>query len=236
MTKDKTVSCYDDHARYYDAYQRAVVPPYQEMLEMVGETCSRYLPADSRIIDLGCGTGNASLAVLNHIPARICLIDGSLRMLEVASSKIDELRPNSILGIKCVDLSSQGWSDGLGCSQFDGIISTLVLEHLPFDSYVRTIVNCHRLLKPGGWLIAVEGYQEEDSDMLEWFVAEMESRRRALAPEMSDFVSDLRCEKETHYFCSKAQKAAWWQEAGLGKVNVLWQYLSIALMAGRKPP
>ena len=62
MKDNSTVSCYDRHAKDYDLYQSAVVPGYQEMLDLVAEACRRYLPEEAKIIDLGCGTGNASLA------------------------------------------------------------------------------------------------------------------------------------------------------------------------------
>ncbi len=236
MPDSSTVSCYDDHARAYDAYQSAVVPCYDEMLDLVAKACQRYLDKSPRILDLGCGTGNASVAVLKRIPAHIYLIDGSSRMVEVAREKIDLESPGSVAGYRVVDLSKAGWDEGLGLAEYDAIVSTLVLEHLPIDSYRRVLDSCHRLLKPGGWLIASEGYEEEDSDMLQWFNEEMELRRSRLDPKMSDFVAKLRSEKEVHYYCSKSEKAAWWREAGFLQVNVLWQYLCVALMVGKKAP
>lgn len=235
MPDDSTVSCYDDHARAYDAYQSAVVPCYDVMLDLVAKTCQRYLGNSPKILDLGCGTGNASIALRKRIPARIFLIDGSSRMVEIAREKIDLESPGSVVGHKVADLSKAGWDEGLGHEEYDAIVSTLVLEHLPFDSYRRVLDSCHRLLKPGGWLIAVEGYEEEDSDMLQWFNEEMEFRRSRLDPKMSGFVAQLRSEKEVHYYCSKGQKADWWRAAGFRQVNILWQYLCIALMVGRKP-
>ena len=88
MKDNSTVSCYDRHAQAYDLYQSAVVPGYQEMLDLTAEACLRYLPGAPKIIDLGCGTGNASLAVLQKIPsARIYLIDGSENMVNVAAGE-----------------------------------------------------------------------------------------------------------------------------------------------------
>lgn len=235
MPDSPTVSCYDGHARAYDAYQSAVVPCYDEMLDLVARACQRYLGKSPRVLDLGCGTGNASVAVLKRIPAHIYLIDGSSRMVEIAREKIDLESPGSVAGYSVADLSKAGWDEGLRLSEYDAIVSTLVLEHLPNDSYRRVLDGCHRLLKPGGWLIAAEGYEEEDSDMLQWFNEEMELRRSRLDSKMSDFVAKLRSEKEVHYYCSKSEKAALWREAGFLQVNVLWQYLCVALMAGRKP-
>jgi len=235
MPDDSTVSCYDDHARAYDAYQSAVVPYYDDMLDLVAKTCQRYLGKSPKILDLGCGTGNASIAVQKRIPAHIFLIDGSSSMVEIAREKIDLESPGSVLGHRVADLSKTGWDEGMGPGEYDAIVSTLVLEHLPFDSYRRMVDSCYRLLKPGGLLIAVEGYEEEDGDMLQWFNEEMEVRRSRLDPKMSDFVAQLRSEKEVHYYCSKGQKADWWRAAGFQRVSVLWQYLCIALMVGRKP-
>jgi tRNA (cmo5U34)-methyltransferase len=231
MKDNSTVSCYDRHARDYDLYQFAVVPGYQEMFDLVAEACRRYLPQDAKLIDLGCGTGNA----------RIYLIDGSGAMVKVAEEKISRAYPGAILGCKVADLASCDWDEGingegLGEGQgYDAVISTLVLEHLPFDRYQAAIAKCYRQLKPGGWLLAAEGYTEAGSDMQEWFFEGMEERRKAVDPELSDFVARLRDEKETHYYTGKDEKEEWWRQAGFVQVNVLWQYLCIALMAGRKP-
>jgi len=245
MNVDFTVSCYDRHARDYDLYQSAVVPGYQEMLDLTAEACRRYLPQDARLIDLGCGTGNAALAVLQKMPsARVFLIDGSGRMVQVAEEKISSARLQAILGRKVADLAGSDWDEGIDGQRqgqghegegYDAIVSTLVLEHLPFDCYKAAIAKCLRLLRPGGWLLAAEGYSEAGSDMQEWFFEEMEHRRAAVDPKLSDFVARLRSEKETHYYASKTEKEEWWRQAGFVQVNVLWQYLCIALMVGRKP-
>jgi len=241
MEVDFTVSCYDKHARDYDLYQSAVVPGYQEMLDLAAEACRRYLPQNARIIDLGCGTGNASMAMLQKMPAaRVYLIDGSERMVQVAAKKISRAYPKAILGCKTANLADGDWDEGIvGKGQagegYNAIVSTLVLEHLPFDRYQEAIAKCYRRLKPGGWLIAAEGYSQAGSDMQEWFFEEMEERRKTVDPQLSDFVTRLRSEKETHYYASKAEKEEWWRQAGFVQVNVLWQYLCIALMAGRKP-
>lgn len=232
---DKTVSCYDKHVKAYDQYQSVVVPGYQEMLNLVAEAARRYLPKEPKIIDLGCGTGNASLTILKRIPASIFLIDGSERMVNAAAEKITRTHSDAIFGSRVANLAVSDWDEGLEDEGYDAIISTLVLEHLPFDRYRVAIEKCYHLLKPGGWLLAGEGYTEEGSDMQQWFFDDMESRRKAIDPEISDFVARLRDENETHYYCSKAEKAGWWMEAGFDQVDVLWQYLCIALMAGRKP-
>lgn len=235
MPEDSTVSCYDRHSNAYDIYQQTVVPHYQNMLEMVAKTCNRYLGPGSKIIDLGCGTGNTSVAILKKVPVRVFLIDGSGRMMDVALEKIGSAYADAVKGCIVADLNDEGWYRDLGCGEYDAIVSTLVLEHLPFDIYKAVLHKCYDLLKPGGWLIAVEGYDEKEGDMLRWFNEEMEARRNRLDPALADFVAQLRNEKEVHYYSSKAQKETWWRQEGFQQVAVLWQYLCIALMVGRRP-
>jgi tRNA (cmo5U34)-methyltransferase len=233
ISQNPNVSCYDEHARAYDAYQLAVVPRYGEMLEMVAEACRRCLGPTPKVLDLGCGTGNASARLLRKTAAQVFLLDGSARMVDIARAKISSHAPDALLGYRVADLCGP-WEEGL--DGFDAVVSTLVLEHLPFPCYREAARKCFQILRPGGWLLAVEGYEEPGSDMQEWFNSQMEERRRGAEIELSDFVAALRDAREVHYFTSKESKAAWWREAGFQQVTVLWQYLCIALMVGRKPP
>ena len=237
MIENPTIECYDGHARAYDAYQLAIVPGYREMLELTADAAKRYLPTSAKILDLGCGSGNASTCILAKMPsASIFLLDGSEKMVNVAAEKIALSNPRALIGRNVADLTRDSWAKGLPREEFDCIVSTLVLEHLPFEPYKAAIKECYRLLKPGGWLLASEGYAEEGSDMQEWFFQEMEARRMALDSNSSDFVAQLRSEKEIHYYTAKATKAGWWKDAGFCHVNVLWQYLCLALMVGQKDP
>ena len=235
MSENSTISCYDNHTRLYDTYQFAVVPGYREMLDLVAEAAARYLPQQPKILDLGCGTGNASMSILREMPtASILLLDGSEKMVCAAKDKLSHSNPGAILGSRVADLTKENWAEELDREGYDCIVSTLVLEHLPFDRYKAVIRECFRLLKPGGWLFSSEGYSEEGSDMQAWFFQEMEKRRLKLDPRLSDFVAQLRNEKEVHYYTTKAKKMEWWEHAGFLHVNVTWQYLCLALMVGKK--
>jgi len=235
MTEDSTISCYDEQAQAYDLYQTAVVPGYQTMLDLTAQTCRKVLKSNAKIIDLGCGTGNASLAIIKTIPVQIYLIDGSKQMVQVAESKLSQATSMEIMGRKVANISEENWDEGLLSGEYDAIVSTLVLEHLPFDRYKRTIEKCFKLLRPGGWIIAAEGYAEPEATCQRWFFEEMKERQKMVNPELTEFIAKLRHNKEVHYHCSKIEKAKWWRDAGFENVDVIWQYLCIALMVGKKP-
>ena len=238
MSEGSTIRCYDRHAAAYDLYQSKVVPEYGTAIETTALIVNRLLGKSPRVLDLGCGTGNASAAILRTSPgARIFLLDGSASMVAAAEAKVRSISPSSLLGSKVADLADRGWDEELAASGFDAVVSTLVLEHLNYDSYRSVLPRCFDLLRPGGWLLAVEGYAEEESDMLGWFEEMMDERRSLIGePHLSDFISKLRSEEEVHYYACKDQKAAWWRETGFERVHLLWQYLCIALMVGKRPP
>ena len=45
--------------------------------------------------------------------------------------------------IELVDLNDDNWDSGLGAGEYDAIVSTLVLEHLPFVEYKSVLRKCH---------------------------------------------------------------------------------------------
>jgi tRNA (cmo5U34)-methyltransferase len=71
----------------YDSLIRRAVPRYNEMLQRVIE----YLPERAtRVMELGCGTGNLSLALAARYPdAEIIFVDASHEMLEVTRERLD---------------------------------------------------------------------------------------------------------------------------------------------------
>ena len=232
-----TVTCFEEQAPLYDTYQNAVVPHYKTALEMVGMTVERYVNKIPKIIDLGCGTGNSSYTILSSNPkAQFYLIDGSAASLTIALKKISSVSADALIGSRTADLLSPDWSAGIDQNSYDAIVSTFVLEHLPPEIYRAVLSRCCGLLKPGGWLIAVEGYAEKESDLIEWFEGKMQDNLQNIRdPELADFVSQLRSRHEKHYFTSKQEKQIWWKQSGLSNIHVVWQYLCIGLMAGQKP-
>jgi len=152
-------AAFDTVARGYDRLVGAN-PGYHEHLRM--STRRLGLPDQGeglRLLDLGCGTGASTAALLDAAPrARIVAVDASARMLDVATTKT---WPSTVRFVRsrAEDLATTLPAVGLG-GPFDGVLAAYLVRNLPDpDSGLRTIFE---LLRPGAPL-AVHDYSVADS-------------------------------------------------------------------------
>lgn len=113
-------------AESYDSLIHRAVPRYEEMLARL----LTYLPRDaSRVLELGCGTGNLSLRLVELLPrAALTLVDGSEEMIAVVRSRFDELlsppnREITFVGLRFEELDFPPQS-------FDLVVSSISLHHV----------------------------------------------------------------------------------------------------------
>ncbi|GAA4543035.1 class I SAM-dependent methyltransferase [Pseudonocardia xishanensis] len=150
---------FDDHAPSYDSLVGRN-PGYHEHLRLSAERL-RLRPstpsasptaAPRRLLDLGCGTGASTAALLAaHPDAEITAVDGSAEMLAVARSK--EWPPSvRFVHSRLEELAEQG--------PFDGILAAYLVRNLADrDAGLKVM---HDLLAPGAPL-AVHEYSVADS-------------------------------------------------------------------------
>src|SRR5438105_749697 len=83
----------------YDSLIRRAVPRYEEMTERLvgylpawegGHGCAEPQPCHTRILELGCGTGNLTLRLAERFPgAVITAVDAAPQMTEVTATRFD---------------------------------------------------------------------------------------------------------------------------------------------------
>lgn len=146
---------FDDHAASYDRLVGAN-PGYHEHLRLSAKRMGlRDRGAGLTLLDLGCGTGASTQALLDAAPeAEIIAVDASAEMLAVARSKTWPSRVRFVHG-NAEEL------DGAGITgRYDGILAAYLLRNLSErNAALRTF---HGLLKPGAPL-ALHEYSVADS-------------------------------------------------------------------------
>lgn len=106
----------------YDSLIRRAVPRYDEMLERLLD----YLPLEAeRVLELGCGTGNLSLALADRYrTASLSLVDAAPEMLAVTRERLGHDADRSRL----IERRFEDLSADLG--GFDLIVSSISLHHV----------------------------------------------------------------------------------------------------------
>lgn len=138
-------------AAEYDAFIRRVVPRYDEMIDRLLET----LPASpQRVLELGSGTGNVSLRLLEAAPgAALTLVDAAPEMLEVTRGRVTERFPAAVERTRLVAARFEDLE--LESAGYDLIVACISLHHVPDPAPVyRTL---RRSLAPGGAFRMADG-------------------------------------------------------------------------------
>jgi SAM-dependent methyltransferase len=125
------------------------------------------LGTGERVLDVGCGTGTLAIATKQHVGpiGTVYGVDASPEMLARAEKKakragVEVLFQNAIA-------EALPFPDG----EFDAVLSTVMLHHLPQKSRLRAAHEIRRVLKPGGRILAVdfEGFSEQKRTFLSHF-------------------------------------------------------------------
>jgi tRNA (cmo5U34)-methyltransferase len=128
----------------YDSLIRRAVPRYDEMLARLVD----YLPPSAtNVLELGCGTGNLSLALAKRYPkASLTFLDAAPEMLDVTRARLESAYPAAVRRARFVRSVFEEIDNSLG--PFDLVTSSISLHHVKDkESLYR---NIHAILSPGG--------------------------------------------------------------------------------------
>jgi cyclopropane fatty-acyl-phospholipid synthase-like methyltransferase len=118
----------------------------------------RRLPAHSRVLDLGCGSG---IPALREIVAR-----GHKAMgVDVSGEQIRRARQNvpeaEIVHASALDVE-------LPAGMFDAVVSFYVIDHVPRERHGDLLASVHGWLRPGGWVLLTFEANEQPGVIGEW--------------------------------------------------------------------
>jgi tRNA (cmo5U34)-methyltransferase len=118
-------------------------------MALVAQAAARTTPHARHVLDVGCGAGNYTLKLLEHLPGLdVTLIDLSEPMLSRARERVGRATGGTITtlqgDVREIDLAAES------C---DIILAAAVLHHLRTDGEWRAVFAAfHRALRPGGSL------------------------------------------------------------------------------------
>lgn len=138
-------------AVFPDMIQRSV-PGYQTILTGIGELTAQFAQADSRLYDLGCSLGAATLTLRRRAPTgcRIIAVDTSQPMIDRAREHIEGFHSDIPVALQCEDMADTVIENA------SVVVINFTLQFIDPSERQRLINRIYQGLNPGGILILSE--------------------------------------------------------------------------------
>lgn len=222
----------------FDQGIRQLLPHYDQML---GEIAGCLPEATKQILELGCGTGELSLKVLERFPhAHLVAVDYSPRMLAYAQQKLEAA--GYAERITWVEADFGDWATGKesplnGEAKFNACVSSLAIHHLSHPLKLKLFQQIHYALKSGGCFWNADPTPSETPQLEEVYQA----KREEWAVQQGTTLGQVRTKlgsSDTHghsshdHLESLAAHFNLLQQAGFSSVDVPWKYYGLAVFGG----
>jgi len=150
----------DAVARVFPDMIRRSVPGYSTLITMLGLLAQEYAQPGSKIYDLGCSLGAASLSMrrrISHHDCHIIAVDNSEAMVTQCRDNIaDDISPIEV-DVLCADIRE------LKFESASVVVLNFTLQFLPPDQRLQLLQNIYAGLLPGGVLVLSEKIVFDDT-------------------------------------------------------------------------
>jgi tRNA (cmo5U34)-methyltransferase len=221
----------------FDTGIRRLLPKYDEMLDVLTACIAS---ANHRILELGCGTGELSLKVLQRYPSvEIVAVDYSPRMLDFARAKIESA--GYAARWTAIEMDFGEWANnpnlsGLG-DKFNACISSLAIHHLEDEMKLKLFQRIRESLNGGGCFWNADPLLAESAAMKDIYQA----AREDWALNQGETLAQIRANvgKSVSYGYSNPDRLATLSaqlemlvNARFDTVAVPWKYYGMAVFGG----
>lgn len=218
---------------------RGAIPLAHEQIDVMLrliEACGRPVV---RFLDLGCGDGVLSAAILQRFPtAHGVLVDFSQHMLDAAASRFSQ-RSSDVTFVNA-DYGDSRWAGAAaGEGPFDAVVSGFSIHHQEDSRKREVYAEIFGLLNKGGVFINVEhvssasAWVEAVHDGL--FIDHLHRHHAGKTREEVAREYYYRPDKEANILSPVETQCAWLCDTGFTDVDVYLKVFELAVFGGRKP-
>ncbi|ARJ43392.1 carboxy-S-adenosyl-L-methionine synthase CmoA [Pantoea alhagi] len=144
-----------------DMIQRSV-PGYSNIISMIGMLAERFVKPHTRVYDLGCSLGAATLSVRRSVQAEGCKIiavDNSPAMVERCRRHIDAFRASTPVEVIEADIRD------INIENASMVVLNFTLQFLAPDDRLALLERIYQGLNPGGALVLSEKFSFENAEV-----------------------------------------------------------------------
>ncbi len=144
------------------------VPGYSTIIAMIGVLAENYCQENSRIYDLGCSLGGATLAAVDRVRCEhfsAIAIDNSAAMIDRLQAKLIDLPQYADrIECRCEDLAESEIADA------SVVVLNFTLQFIPLAERAALLTKIYQGMRPGGVLIVSEKITFPDEKLNRLFI------------------------------------------------------------------
>lgn len=217
---------FEEEAQDFDGIILKLIPDYAQMMEALVSALPFRKEALIQGIDLGCGTGTVTQAVLNTFPnAQFSCLDIAENMIRMARLKLRN-HPN-------VRYLVGDFSNFEG--RYDVVVSSLALHHLMTEDDKRQFYRrIYGALLPGGAFYNADIVLGSSQFLQESYMRQWRAFMRRQIPDREMEEKWIPKYESEDYPARLMDHLAWLAEAGFSDVDVVWKRSNFAVYGGLK--
>ena len=152
-------------ADHYSRIADILIPNRREIMSIIARVATMSSPDSPRILDIGCGYGDVTAAVLGYAPqASVCMIDFSEEMVRRSAVRFQR---NKDIRVLRYDLN-EGLPDHLQPQEFDAVVSCFALHHIKLEQRVPLYSQVREVLGTDGVFVNGDRFREHSPSLHAW--------------------------------------------------------------------
>ncbi len=221
----------------FDSGIRRLLPKYDEMLDVLAGCIAS---ANNRILELGCGTGELTLKVLERYPSAIVVaVDYSARMLDFARAKIESA--GYAARWTGIELDFGEWANNPNISgldkKFNGCISSLAIHHLEDEMKLKLFGRIRQSLNAGGCFWNADPLLAESAAMKDIYQAAREDWALSQGETLTQIRANVGTSVSYGYsnpdrLATLSAQLEMLTKSGFETVAVPWKYYGMTVFGG----
>ncbi|MEM7561080.1 MAG: class I SAM-dependent methyltransferase, partial [Planctomycetota bacterium] len=186
-----------------------------------------------RILELGCGTGNLSLAIAKRFPeAELTAIDLSQSSLDIHAQRF---AAESDVGAGTVNRLCRDMRElNFGDESFDLILSTIALHHLTSEEKQKLFHSCNRWLLPNGVLSYSDQFAGDSPELYQQHMTEWKQASTAIGATEEEWEMWMQHQAEQDHHDSLPNQLGWLKNAGFHQVDCVWRHILWTVVTASK--
>lgn len=218
---------------------RGAIPLAQEQIDIMLRLLAASGQPIHRFLDLGCGDGVLSAAILERHPqAEGILVDFSAPMLNAVRRRF--VQQSESIRLANVDYGLQSWTGYVAeYGPYDAVVSGYSIHHQPDTRKREVYAEIFELLRPGGIFINVEHVSSAspwvESLHDDLFVDRLHHARPGTSRTEVAETYYHRADKAANILAPVELQCQWLREIGFTDVDCYLKIFELAVFGGRRP-